>query len=90
MLTPPLTRGAGASDRRTIPPAHALDAVLASCAENTSTAAILRDRSDYEQSLRCAQRASHPDRGGTHEAFLRVQEAKAVLDRYFAGERGGR
>ena len=45
-------------------------------------AEILRNRSDYDLALRRAQRAAHPDAGGNHDAFVRVQQAKDVLDRH--------
>jgi hypothetical protein len=59
--------------------------VLAGHTFNIPAAAILRDRADYEQALRCAQRAAHPDAGGNHEAFVRVQQARGVLERHHGG-----
>lgn len=58
--------------------------VLASHTFNIPHTAILNDRSDYEQALKCAQRAAHPDAGGNHEAFVRVQQAKDVLEKHHA------
>lgn len=49
-----------------------------------SAPALVRDRSLLGGLYRAAARAAHPDApGGSHDAFTRLQTAKAVLERHF-------
>lgn len=84
-----LPGGGGTSSTMT---AHAAASVIEDMADrggfNTLAAEIVRDRSTYIEALRPAARGSHPDTGGSTEAFQLFQTAKAVLDAHHGAGNG--
>jgi hypothetical protein len=50
---------------------------------------ILTSRTWSDAALREAQKLLHPDAGGSHDEFVRLQEAGDVLAEYFKTKKGG-
>lgn len=52
--------------------------------------AILSDQVTFLKAYRDAAASTHPDRGGSHEDFVRLQEAKRVLEEHHQNQKEGK
>lgn len=51
-----------------------------------TTPLLMAEKEYVDNAYRMAAKNCHPDTGGNHEDFTRLQEAKRVLDQHFAGK----
>lgn len=77
----------GAGESTTTMTAHDAAKTLVFFAPEHDIASIIANAEAAGRAIRGAQMKTHPDRGGGAEGFVRVQEAKRVLEAHHGGKR---